>query len=106
MIFREWGGVCEEANQANQVAPRCQVGPLRVPAVKTFSPLGDSGTLGPWETPSAPRELPPGVRRHTLARVNVRDAHTCALTSIHTMYALIYTLKKIHTMQCTLTQAR
>ena len=62
------------------MAPRCQVGPLRVPAVKTFSPLGDSGTLGPWETPSAPRELPPGVRRRTLARVNVRDAHTCALT--------------------------
>ena len=77
--------MCEEENQANQVAPRCQVGSLRVPAVKTFSPLGDSGTLGPWETPPAPRELPPGVRRHTLARVNVRDAHTCALTNIHTM---------------------
>ena len=88
--FERGKAVCEEENQANQVAPRCQVGPLRVPAVKTFSPLGDSGTLGPWETPSAPRELPPGVRRRTLARVNVRDAHTCALTNIHTMYAYIY----------------
>ena len=79
--------MCEEENQANQVAPRCQVGSLRVPAVKTFSPLGDSGTLGPWETPPAPRELPPGVRRRTLTRVNVRDAHTCTLTNIHTIYA-------------------